>query len=171
MGTGDTKSQHDNRLKYFASMSSAMASVCRGEVYIMTDDPNNVPVTQLPGKDPSIWINDELPVLRQSYSMGIVTKFWAVDLFGIRKVDQTGVLQTGSKKTRIETWGANITSILEWSVETEKEHSTMNVSLRSDGEFEKRWDACSAAVSNEPAGQDFFGWDVFGELCLDVSLF
>lgn len=106
LGTGTPEEQQANRLTYFIAMSEAIANTCRGDVFLMTDDVNRVPTSQYPypigdqvlfnydGKpaNPSIWLRDELPMLRSLKEHGKLNDFYAISVDGSTRIQHTNVL-------------------------------------------------------------------------------
>jgi hypothetical protein len=101
---GDDKTKwQDNGLAYFRAMSRAMASTCEGEVFVMVDNKKMVlkQYAWAAAKGtPSIWLYDELPVLRDRYNRGIINKLTLIRVGDERRFDRTDyVLGKGREPT------------------------------------------------------------------------
>lgn len=154
-------------------MSSAMAATCRGDVYVMIDkdgttkdDWANRLFTQSPGApQPSIWLNDELPMLRELNANGLLGKLLAIDAVGNPLGDVTAAAYGGrrisqsGKRTHLEELGINITQLAEASEKNRIGYQNLPQHVRHslDREAEKRWDSCGAAANAQPYLQDWFG--------------
>jgi hypothetical protein len=70
---------YNQRFTYFENMSRAMALNCRGAVYVMSDDPYNLPTD-------AIWGTVELPTLRMMAQQGLITSITAISIDGTVQV-------------------------------------------------------------------------------------
>jgi hypothetical protein len=62
---GNTPQERERKTRpYFQQMSLAMALTCTGEVFVISERPNNINY-QYPGQNPSIWLTHELPALQK----------------------------------------------------------------------------------------------------------
>jgi hypothetical protein len=153
---------------FFGRMSQAMALSCKGTVYVMTDDPKNLPTG-------GIWPLVEYPTLQYQYKAGIVTNCIAV---AYSNADDTSLwvqvsLQggSGSPPYRRDVYGRdfNRTFDLEeiirreekkpWKAKKDEEFRIRMRDLYERGNIQER-DSCLGGQPYEQPGLDYFGYGV-----------
>ncbi|PVH93334.1 hypothetical protein DM02DRAFT_696279, partial [Periconia macrospinosa] len=144
---------------YFQQMSRAMALTCRGEVFVLIDDPVTL-MKQVPTeKWQSIWLTHEAPVLQGLLKEGTVTKLTAIKVDGKAKVDKTEDLREwrGAAKRDID-WNEPIArAIKKKRMELINSGSYNNTMSADDiNELQRRASACGAADQEDPQ-LDYFG--------------
>lgn len=152
------------------------------KVWIMTDDLANVPYdardkplgdqatgTGWQGRpvDKSIWLNDELPMLRQLWNMGRISQgIWTIAPDGKVGQQVNYILErtTKSKMIREETKPAyNMTALIEVADEERRtwfalpEHIRDKIVKEDDEDRLMKRDSCTGAIDYQPYWEDWFG--------------
>lgn len=153
------------------------------KVWIMTDDLANVPYDrrdkplgdQATGLgwqgrpvDPSIWLNDELPMLRELYRMGRIPKgVWTMAPDGTVGQQVNYILEREQKpavKNREERAPKyNMTALVLAADEERRrwfalpEHVRDDIIKRDNDDRLMKRDSCNGACSYQPFGEDWFG--------------
>ncbi|KAH8812334.1 hypothetical protein F5884DRAFT_307721 [Xylogone sp. PMI_703] len=152
---------------YFSRMSQAMAFSCAGTVYVMTDDPHNLPTS-------GIWGLIEYPSLQYQYDASVVEKCIAItyknpDIENGVEIPLTGWSATGPPPTLedmpmmdfdwISQLGNHVASPLErrtWEEEMEGDFRSRMRDLHERRSLTER-DACLGGQVYELPGHDYFG--------------
>jgi len=121
--------------QYFSSMSEAMAMSCSGTVYVMTDNPLDLP------NFGSIWGTKEYPIIKQRWLAGTITNLVCV-----------------SAQDTSHMWNINIAdlSIISSASRREVDEHLARLEAENPHWLESR-DDCTANIADQPDGSDFFG--------------
>lgn len=159
----------DASIQYFENMSRAMARMCSGQIYLVTDMRQNLDLTQFePGGLfwPNIWASTELPELGNGIAAGrvnggflIVVDFvtipsprpvaWKVDWRSLAKLGDMGTMWTRSNGTH---GGYRVPHGWE-------EYDLAGELGEGGGTRMQRRDTCleDTGIDSQPGGMDFFG--------------
>lgn len=183
---GTPSEQQNRRLQYFGYMSAAFAATCRDRILIMSDDLVNVPYDRRPkplghqetglgwqGRpvDPSIWLNDELPMLRELFRMGRISEgVWTLSPSGALGQKVNYILErefTSNTKREEEVQpyepSYNITELIEQADQARREwsalpeHERAQIIGRDEQDRINKRSTCGEALSYQPWNEDWFG--------------
>ena len=140
---------------YFQQMSRAMALTCTGEVFILIDNPTDVPVQQ-PDPYPSIWLSHELPALQGLYETGVVTKLTAIRFSDKQRFDRTIDLQR--RVPRGIDWDEPIAKAVKAKkLELLRSGFYNNMTEENIAKLQRRDGPCGSAADQEAPGLSYFG--------------
>lgn len=128
--------------QYFSAMSKAVAMTCLGNIFVMSDTPDNIVQNQGLG---GIWWDVELPQLKERWNNGELGTLTAVDTSDF-SVGYNLDWDTMQVINRVNLKREEIEDLLG----SRDENGT------SGGILGKR-DSCSIPAQYEPPGFDFFG--------------
>lgn len=158
---------------FFQQMSLAMALTCSGEVFVMTEHPDDLYYQPRPPQVESIWLTHELPALQRLYKQGVVTKLTAiaatqpggdgtaiqVDMDKSKWTDATKYLSGRSVRRGFE-WTEELVQTMKMA-QKRREEEERRLNSTTDPEFahehQKRWSLCGSAQDQEDPHLDYFG--------------
>ncbi|KAH7382373.1 hypothetical protein DE146DRAFT_668618 [Phaeosphaeria sp. MPI-PUGE-AT-0046c] len=158
---------------FFQQMSLAMALTCSGEVFVMTEHPDDLYYQPPHPQVESIWLTHELPALQRLYKQGVVTKLTAISA-SQPGGDRTEIIVEMDKSKWIDATkylsGRSVRRGFEWTEELvqtmkmaqkRREDEERRFNSTTDPEFarehQKRWGFCSSAQRQENPNLDYFG--------------
>jgi hypothetical protein len=167
MGTGTNQEVwKNNGMVYFKAMSRAFASSCKGTVWVMTDSPSAV-MKQIPeyASTPSIWLEDEVPELKELYKAGIITDVRAIvygrNMFSPPSRDVTDLVfgSRTAKRTPEEDRKMAEAIVRQKQVAAEKAIAIMagEWNERAENGTDKRALFCTDSYLQENPDADYFG--------------
>jgi hypothetical protein len=152
---------------YFQNMSRAMAEQCNGDIYVMSDLPEDL------GSFAAIWGDVEYPAIYANYLAQDVISLKAIDAatFAFQDINIATLKPLRRRSMEEEDSGSssNTTSSSEepkskkgerpmWPATEEEMFERMELLARKMGLKQiKSRDSCQYPISDEPSGMDFFG--------------
>jgi hypothetical protein len=142
---------------YFQNMSRAMAEQCNEDIYVMSDDIDNLASFK------NIWGDVEYPAIYSNYLAREVSSLKGIDTatFAFEDIDITtlkpiprrslehgGRASNGTGGEKRNTWPATEGEMLERMERLARKMGLKQIKSR---------DTCQAPISDEPSGMDFFG--------------
>ncbi|KAI1774080.1 hypothetical protein F4818DRAFT_91824 [Hypoxylon cercidicola] len=136
-------------IEYFENMSEAMAQMCTGKIYVLTQTPQNLAQYGVPPLKPNIWHEKELAALRNH----------------LRELDEVLIAIDATQLPNVVAWRVNWRTLDSEGTGTFpriKEETWVPYNMTDELAYgpmtQQRADLCeNSAVDEEPEGYDFFG--------------